>query len=251
MVRLAGFDGEVAPGVRVNVRRQLVLNEVMGPGGPLEVLLDNTLWSGLRQSSIEAGSPEPIPGSTPLGQEWLTELPRVGSTEVWELVNLTGDAHPIHLHLVQFQLLNRQQLDVDAYTARWESEFPGGTFTPGDGPPNPYGVPNADGAVGGNPAVSPFLVGGTIPPDDGEAGWKDTIQAPPGAVTRIAVRFAPQDLPVSWVRPGWSFYPFDPTNVDPARRDFSGAPGGPGYVWHCHILEHEDNEMMRPYTVLR
>ncbi len=251
MVRLAGFDGEVARGVEVSTRRQLVLNEVMGPGGPLEVLLNNTLWSGLRQSSVHAGSPEPVPGTSPLGGAWLAELPRVGSTEVWELVNLTGDAHPIHLHLVQFQLLGRQAFDAGAYTARWESEFPDGAFAPGDGPPNPYGVPSADGAVGGNPAVGPFLVGGTVPPDDGEAGWKDTIQAPPGMITRIAVRFAPQSLPVSWVRPGVNFYPFDPAHVDPVRRDRSGAPGGPGYVWHCHILEHEDNEMMRPYAVVR
>ena len=67
-------------------------------------------------------------------------------------------------------------------------------------------------------------------------GWKDTIKAPPNMVTRIAVRFAPQDLPIPAVRPGRDFYPFDST-------------AGPGYVWHCHILDHEDNEMMRPYAV--
>jgi FtsP/CotA-like multicopper oxidase with cupredoxin domain len=60
----------------------------------------------------------------------------------------------------------------------------------------------------------------------------------PGQVTRIRVRFAPQDVPVSESKPGRNLFPFDPT-------------AGPGYVWHCHILDHEDNEMMRPYLVAK
>src|SRR5207302_6901720 len=65
---------------------------------------------------------------------WMTELPRVGSTEVWEWLNLTVDAHPIHIHLIQFQLINRQAVAVDpntgepTYTAAWASQFPGGKF---------------------------------------------------------------------------------------------------------------------------
>jgi FtsP/CotA-like multicopper oxidase with cupredoxin domain len=58
----------------------------------------------------------------------------------------------------------------------------------------------------------------------------------PGQVTRIRVRFAPQCTPVQASKPGRNFFPFDPT-------------AGPGYVWHCHILDHEDNEMMRPFEV--
>jgi FtsP/CotA-like multicopper oxidase with cupredoxin domain len=96
-------------------------------------------------------------------------------------------------------------------------------------------VPNADFAVGGNPAVSPFLKGSWTPLEPGEEGWKDTIRSIPGEVTRLVVRWAPLGAPVLGVRAGVNLYPFDPTV-------------GPGYVWHCHILDHEDNDMMRPYS---
>ena len=59
----------------------------------------------------------------------------------------------------------------------------------------------------------------------------------PCAVTRIAVRWAPQDLAAGTTHAGTNYFPFDPTT------------GGPGYVWHCHILDHEDNEMMRPLLI--
>jgi FtsP/CotA-like multicopper oxidase with cupredoxin domain len=77
------------------------------------------------------------------------------------------------------------------------------------------------------------------PPDPNEVAWKDTIKMPPKTVTRIAVRFAPQRFPRNEVSPGVNLYSFDPT-----------APG-PGYVWHCHILDHEDNEMMRPMLLAK
>ena len=73
-----------------------------------------------------------------------------------------------------------------------------------------------------------FLVGAPRPAAPNERGWKDTVRANPREVTRLAVRFGPVD--------GREF-PFD-------------ATAQPGYVWHCHILEHEDNEMMRPYTIV-
>jgi FtsP/CotA-like multicopper oxidase with cupredoxin domain len=69
-----------------------------------------------------------------------------------------------------------------------------------------------------------------------EDGWKDTLRMNPHEVTRIIVRFAPTDIPVGRVSAGDNFFGFDPTK-------------GPGYVWHCHIIDHEDNEMMRPYKV--
>ncbi len=94
--------------------------------------------------------------------------PQLGTTEVWELVNHTGDAHPIHLHLVDFQVIGR-----------------------GDG---------------------------TQPPEQNERGNKDTVSVYAGETVRIIARFG----------------------------NFSGR-----YVWHCHILEHEDQEMMRPYEVVR
>jgi FtsP/CotA-like multicopper oxidase with cupredoxin domain len=110
----------------------------------------------------------------------------------------------------------------------------------GDGPPSSYATRNADGAVGGNPAVSPFLLGSPTPPLPHEAGWKDTVIMYPGQVTRIVARWAPLEVAVNGVRPGQDLY---------AQQDGVNTIGDIGYVWHCHILDHEDNEMMRPYVV--
>ncbi|MCA1780854.1 MAG: multicopper oxidase family protein [Dermatophilaceae bacterium] len=104
----------------------------------------------------------------PLGwDDEITENPAVGDTEVWEIHNLTMDAHPIHVHLVQFEVLGRG-------------------------------------------------VDGSQPPEPNESGPKDTVIAYPDEVTRIRARFD---------KPGL-------------------------FVWHCHILEHEDHEMMRPFRVV-
>ena len=214
--------------------RQLTLNEVMGAGGPLEVLLNNTKWDGTMSGL-------PAPGTT--------EMPRVGSTEVWEIINLTADAHPIHLHLVQFQLLSRQGFQTSKYLRAYGAAFAGGVYNPAAGPPGVYGTPNADGAVGGNPAVGPFLQRKPMPPAANEMGWKDTVIMYPGEVTRIVVRWAPQDVLVNSVSAGVNKFSFDPTAGQTVVDDGFGYPGGPGYVWHCHIIDHEDNEMMRPYTV--
>jgi len=198
IVRLAPT---VTPPKAPDVRRLLTLNEVMGPAGPLEVLLNNTKWAGA-----------------------VTEMPRVGSTEVWEIINLTADTHPIHLHLVQFQLLSRQPFNTSQYLKVYNAAFPGMAYIPEYGPP-----------PGGNPDPTPYLQGKPVlPTGTNEYGWKDTLRVNPGEVTRIVVRFAPQDVLTSI--PGSNQYLFDPT-------------AEPGYVWHCHILEHEDNEMMRPYKV--
>jgi spore coat protein A len=113
----------------------------------------------------------------------ITEKPTLGTTEIWELVNLTDDSHPIHLHLVRLQILDRRRFDQFEYQAKGTLRF----------------------------------TGPVQPPEAHEAGWKDTVRADPGMVTRIVV-------------------------------PFEGYAGR--YVWHCHILEHEDNEMMRPYEVL-
>jgi len=120
------------------------------------------------------------------GKRWhepISENPVLDTTEIWELMNLTDDAHPIHLHLVRFQILDRRPLNTGAYLYQKKLLY----------------------------------TGEAVPPEPHEMGWKDTIRATPGACTRIIV-------------------------------NFSGYPGR--YVWHCHILEHEDNEMMRPYEVL-
>jgi spore coat protein A, manganese oxidase len=159
--------------------RTLTLDEHMAHEGPMAALLDGKRWM------------DPV-----------SETPAPGETEIWEFANLTPDAHPIHLHLVQFQVLGRQAFRAEEY-----AEVP----RPKRGP------------------LAPFLSGPVKPPDPNERGWKDTVRANPGEVTRILVRFAPMN--------GGDF-PFD-------------ATAQPGYVWHCHIVEHEDNEMMRPYAIRR
>jgi spore coat protein A, manganese oxidase len=265
IVRLATGTGGLAAGVVPFARRQLVLFEMEAPygnngntaGTPVESLINNTKWSGRRDGVGNA----PIPGSgtDQSGQDLhLTELPKVGSTEVWEFLNVTADAHPIHIHLVQFQLINRQAVTLDAdgdpaYLAAYAAAYPGGvyngeaadgtwspityapgTIIPGYGPPFNYFNPNADGAMGGNPAFSPYLTGPVIPPNPNEIGWKDTIKVFPGYVNRFVIRWAPQATAVGGVSVGQNLYPFNPTV-------------GPAYMVHCHILDHEDNEMMRPY----
>jgi FtsP/CotA-like multicopper oxidase with cupredoxin domain len=267
--------GTLATGVVANKTRQLTLNEVMGmpmnaidpvtglltayPGGPLEILVNNTKWSGKRITGVDPISGmytlQPIPGFKldGFGYNYVSELPQEGETEVWEVVNLTADAHPIHLHLVQFQLINRQSFNVTTYNGVYGAAFPAGgwdftmgmacmagVFCPGYGPPLPYDPalnPLSAGKFGGNPDVTPYLQGAIMPPLPQEAGWKDTVIMLPGQVTRIVARYAPTDLATT-TPPGMLYYPFDP----------SGG-GQYTYVWHCHIIDHEDNEMMRPAAV--
>jgi FtsP/CotA-like multicopper oxidase with cupredoxin domain len=149
--------------------RQLALLENMSQtfDGPTEAVLGR-LENGV---AIKQMWMEPI-----------TENPAVGATEVWEFYNFTADAHPMHVHEVAFQLINRQPLKRDA-----------------------------TGEV-----IQPVEVIGTPRgPEAWEVGLKDTVIAYPGEVTRIRAKFDTPGL----------------------------------FVWHCHIVEHEDNEMMRPYAV--
>jgi len=137
-----------------------------------------------------------------------TEKPKVGSTEDWEIVNTMDSDHPIHLHLVQFKLLERRPIS-DGFLSKWTAD--NGSVLPLHHAPT-------------SPNVDDYITGGPLPVEVADTGWKDTIMAPGKSVTRIRVRWAPQE--------GGKF-PFD-------------AFKGVGYVWHCHMLEHEDNEMMRP-----
>jgi FtsP/CotA-like multicopper oxidase with cupredoxin domain len=140
--------------------------------GPTDAVRDVGLFQG---AEFLLGTVDPDTFAlTPLKwDEPITENPQLGNVEIWRLHNLTGDAHPIHLHLVAFEVLGR----------------------------DPY--PLADD------------VDELIPPNPWERGTKDTVIALPGEITWIKAQFD---------RPGL-------------------------YVWHCHILEHEDNEMMRPFFV--
>lgn len=255
VVQLADGKGGLAPGVFPDKTRSLVLIEQEDPNTheTLTLLLNNTHYNGLSQVNNQ-----PIPDSIAYndGTIYATEIPQVGSTEIWELVNLTGEAHLIHIHLIDFQLMNTQLFNVGnvippfiispSYRNTYETAWgPGGTLY-GAGPPFLYlSTPK----LGGNPDVTPYLIGQPIPPDPNLKYWKDTIITYPEVVTRLVVRFAPQALPVSKVVAGQNKYPFDPTAPLGVKNDGFGYPGGPGYVWHCHILDHEDNDMMRPMQI--
>ena len=140
--------------------------------GPVEALLGTV-----------AGNPNEVPGLW-TERKWvepITENPAVGATEVWEIYNATGDAHPMHLHELVFEVVNRQDIFVDEDNETVE------------------------------------VVPGSMPtlPEPWETGFKDTVISYPGQVTRIRAQFK--------------------------------TPGQ--FVWHCHIVEHEDNEMMRPFRI--
>ncbi len=141
--------------------RTITLNEYRDRvANPMIMLLNNKRWH------------EPV-----------TETPKLNSTEIWEFVNQTEDTHPMHLHLVRFQVLDRRTFDEFEYMANKKLRF----------------------------------ISAVTQPAPNELGWKDTVQCPPGTITRVIVRF----------------------------EGFTGK-----YLYHCHILEHESNDMMRPFEVI-
>jgi spore coat protein A, manganese oxidase len=163
---------------RADNTRQVSLNEaesatvkvVFEPDGSIVYNATDPAAVPFAPAMAMLGTVDPVTGMgmPMMFDDPVTENPALGSTEIWEIKNFTEDAHPIHLHQVQFQVVNRE---------------------------------DAAGAV--------------RPPQEWEKGYKDTVIAYPGEVTRIKANF---DLPGR-------------------------------YVWHCHILSHEDNEMMRPLYV--
>jgi FtsP/CotA-like multicopper oxidase with cupredoxin domain len=197
------------------VVRHLTLTEVEDPttGSPVVGLINNTCWD------------QPV-----------SETPALGTTEIWEITDTTPDTHPIHVHLVQFNLLDRQLFDKPAYLAAYNAlnEGPG---MPGPNPTCPAmtSPPGSTTSAQRVPDVAPYLVSAPMAPPANEAGWKDTVRVKKDTVTRFLVRIKPQD-PAQWEAPNGGFG-FDPT---------VGS-----YIWHCHILEHEDNEMMRPLVFVR
>ncbi|OGO36372.1 MAG: bilirubin oxidase [Chloroflexi bacterium RBG_16_57_11] len=156
--------------VETNSRR-LALIELMSSvhDGPSEAVLGNVDADGMAMHKMWADT--------------ISENPAVGDTEVWEFYNFTADAHPMHVHEVVFEVVDRQALVLDPLT--------------------------------GEPVQPVVLDGAPRPAEAWERGFKDTVIAYPGEVTRIRAKF-----------------------------DNSGT-----FVWHCHIVEHEDNEMMRPYRI--
>jgi FtsP/CotA-like multicopper oxidase with cupredoxin domain len=215
---------------------QTVINPVTGvetayPGGELEILANNTKWFGTDRIDF---TPITLGGVT----NYYSEFNAEGTIEVVEFVNLTEESHAQHLHGTTFQVLNRQEFDTGAYTAAYNGAFPGGAFIPGFGPPLDYNPSTASGnKYGGNPDVKPYLEGKALRPRPEEAGWKDTVITLPGQVTRVAVRYAPTDLSTK-TKAADLYFPFDPSGNTQY-----------GFVHHCHMTEHEDNEMMRPNLV--
>ncbi len=137
------------------------------------------------------------PAGTLTPVEETRENVKAGDVEVWEIYNATGDVHPMHIHLVNFQVINRQPFNPNSY---------------------PY-----------------VLSGDVIPPDPNELGWKETVPMYPGTVTRLIMKF---DLPQILTASGKVI----PTPPSPRT-------GGHEYVWHCHILEHEEHDMMHSLVV--
>jgi spore coat protein A len=157
-----------------------------GATRPLALLEQvSAFFDGPVEARLGSVAGDPSAGAAPwTAEKWedaITTNPAVGATEVWEFYNATEDAHPMHIHEVTFQVVNRQDIVVD----------------------------------GQNGTVQVVTGSTPTPPEPWEDGWKDTVIAYPGQVTRLRLRF---------------------TN-----------PGQ--FVWHCHIVEHEDNEMMRPYRI--
>jgi spore coat protein A len=132
----------------------------------------------------------------------ITENPAFGAAEEWEIYNVTEDAHPVHLHLVTFQVINRQVLDEASYLVQEKAQV----------------QHDGEEGVGGKLVITDAVnlySGPPVSPNPNELGPKDTVVALPGQVTRVRAIF-----------------------------DRTGR-----YVWHCHILSHEDHEMMRPFCV--
>ncbi|PYQ45412.1 MAG: hypothetical protein DMG99_01795, partial [Acidobacteria bacterium] len=166
--------------------RTLTLNEDFDDMGRLIQNMGTFAQNGLNNQGLPTwGQPYMAPS---------TENPSAGATEVWQIMNLTGDTHPIHFHLVNVQLIQRQ---------------------PFTGDPSGW-------AYSGSP----------IPPEPNELGWKETVRMNPGEITTVIMKFDLPELPTA------------------AMRDaVSPRTGGREYVWHCHILEHEEHDMMRPLIV--
>ena len=136
-----------------------------------------------------------VNGASTFAQPY-TETPNLGDTEIWEIYNATEDAHPIHVHLVHFEVMNREGFTADV--VQQPISQPSGAAATG------YRLEN--------------IITNNVPRDPGisEETRRDMVIALPGEVTRIRMTF--------------------------------DKPGR--YVWHCHILSHEDHEMMRPLLVV-
>lgn len=168
----------------------------------------------------------------------VTETPKKGTREVWQFVNLTVDAHPMHPHLVSHQIVSRQNFNVGAYKALLCGST---TCQPGTAP---------GGEMQVVPDVTPLLSGGPVLVTAAsiEGGRKDATQVPPGMVTTIVAEWAPRWSDVGTPNAPGTAGCFGLGCTAPYV--FEDVTSGP-YVWHCHINSHEDSEMMRTSLVVK
>jgi spore coat protein A len=180
--------------------RFLSLNEYFDAYGRLIQVLGNAAapyGSPLDGSATYLNYP---PAGAPQSVGATEEVVKNGDTEVWEIFNNTGDVHPMHFHLVNVQLINRQLFDV------------------------------------ANLNFSNFL-DAPVAPEPNETGWKETVPMFPGTVTRVMMKF---DLTGAQIKDSKGKVITTPP---------SPRTGGMEYVWHCHILEHEEHDMMHALVV--
>jgi len=191
------------------------LQPLLGTAEPATDYLGNPInWPNM-PAYVSAGLMGQMEGSIAWHSP-TTENPALGSTEEWEIWNATGDAHPVHLHLVHFEILGRQEILWDSHTTEDDRVIPNdGYATPaGDGTylvNQP--VVQHNGLLGNGFRIVNQTYGAAVPQpaEYVENAPKDMVTALPGQITRIKASF--------------------------------DKPGR--YVWHCHILSHEDHEMMR------
>jgi FtsP/CotA-like multicopper oxidase with cupredoxin domain len=169
----------------------------------------------------------------------VTETPRKGSTEVWQFINLTVDAHPLHPHLVKHLVVGRQTFGVGPFKALLCGA---NNCQPGTAPGGEMQViPDVTAVLTG----APVLVTSASP----ESGWKDAVQVPPGQVTTIVASWTPRwSAGAAPTAPGTAGCPMGTAGCA-APYVYEDVTTGP-YVWHCHINSHEDSEMMRTSLVV-
>ena len=152
------------------------------------------------------------------------EMPKQGTTEQWNIINVTQDPHPIHIHLVMFRILNRQSLNTLGYQLL--------------NPMPPFGKKWA-------PSPDKYLLGSAVTPPPWEQGRKDTVRTDGNTVTRVIIRWPTADE--LGFDPDASFMPHGATAASTGHQMPDGSTHVEpvqGYVWHCHILDHEDHDMM-------
>ena len=204
-----GGPGALVPGPTT---RHHTFEEVMGMDSPLGAVVNGMSLEGRKITPAQmTGHPFYLP-SEKIGNSILGTTEKVpdGATEDWVFANTTADTHPLHMHLVQFGVIERVPFNVAAYLDELALRR------------GPAGTDLVDGNNTIDPLDPRFLLPGATPVSPAEKGWKDTVQMHPGEITRIRMKFDLKD------------------RYTPAQR----------FVFHCHILEHESNSMMRPYEVV-